>query len=1042
ARAQAAQLAGSSAVENTSLATAHGHFVVTETHEGGANGFAGGAREDARERQKVLAQQQKQQRELLRAQRWRSGEGERNQHDEARVWREGAWEAADEDFTGKPIIFDERTSTTERLNAPGYLDRLQDLQYQVERERRIDGAAMTRSALLSAAGVTSQDAEAAAGMRNEPLSEPARSPSRYIDPVSKLVAFGRTEADPSGDEAGKEGGVEVRLESLPKHYLAWFKTMSKEITREQERLKDARNLRSNQASAFLMLLPADLLAILTIQEMMHLVHSQPQGVTLTNLAMRMGRSVLDEMNLIKSSAEVDTWTELRRRMDRDAQAFDSLDSFVDSTFQQTTWDTSTTVKMGASLVHMLCRCAFLQPVKGDNSPEERIPAFYHTGAFQKGKTVGVVVAHHALVAALLQNQTLDDYLKMNLPLTRPMVCPPRPWTSPFNGGFLTQRFGLLRTSAGGRQQLKMLRNQEAASSQELYDGINALGNVAWTLNKPLFEVAEKVLEMDITFTGRPSVEDDRYRELLGELRSLEKQVMHQQKLRNEPLETRNILVAKLQKLKRVRQEYLSKNLDFRSKVSLANFVSEYDQFWFPYSLDFRGRAYPIPPVSHMGDDLARSLLIFKDKRPLGERGLYWLKVHLANQMGQDKASFDERVAWVDAHLEELVDCAAEPFDKEDPKHKPKMWATAENCWQALSTCMELKAALDSGDPVNFLSSLPVHQDGSCNGLQHYAALGRDRLGGSQVNLVARERPGDVYTAVAERVREVIMEKSQLEVPPESEFEDKNARETIERERHLALKLNGQISRKVVKQTVMTSVYGVTYIGARDQIMRQLETVNDRNKLMRLNGDNSHGAIFDTDDELFQASGLLAKVVLDAIGDTFRSAKEIKEWFKTLGKISTDAGDPISWITPLGLPVVQPYRVKNKSSVKTLMQKIIVTEIKEDSNINKGKQQTAFPPNFIHSIDSTHMLMTASSCMQAGICFTAVHDSYWTHAGDVEAMNEQLRHEFIKLHSQDILGDLYRQFVARYPQRAHMIPEPPEPGDLDLKEVLESKYFFN
>lgn len=31
-----------------------------------------------------------------------------------------------------------------------------------------------------------------------------------------------------------------------------------------------------------------------------------------------------------------------------------------------------------------------------------------------------------------------------------------------------------------------------------------------------------------------------------------------------------------------------------------------------------------------------------------------------------------------------------------------------------------------------------------------------------------------------------------------------------------------MDRKLVKQTVMTSVYGVTYIGARDQIMRRLK----------------------------------------------------------------------------------------------------------------------------------------------------------------------------------------------------------------------------
>ena len=34
---------------------------------------------------------------------------------------------------------------------------------------------------------------------------------------------------------------------------------------------------------------------------------------------------------------------------------------------------------------------------------------------------------------------------------------------------------------------------------------------------------------------------------------------------------------------------------------------------------------------------------------------------------------------------------------------------------------------------------------------------------------------------------------------------------------IATKLNGLITRKVVKQTVMTSVYGVTFIGAKRQV---------------------------------------------------------------------------------------------------------------------------------------------------------------------------------------------------------------------------------
>ena len=58
----------------------------------------------------------------------------------------------------------------------------------------------------------------------------------------------------------------------------------------------------------------------------------------------------------------------------------------------------------------------------------------------------------------------------------------------------------------------------------------------------------------------------------------------------------------------------------------------------------------------------------------------------------------------------------------------------------------------AGDPHGYVCSLPVHQDGSCNGLQHYAALGRDAAGGAAVNLIPSDRPQDVYTDVLKLVR--------------------------------------------------------------------------------------------------------------------------------------------------------------------------------------------------------------------------------------------------------------------------------------------------
>mmetsp|Transcript_41821 Transcript_41821/g.63939 ORF Transcript_41821/g.63939 Transcript_41821/m.63939 type:complete len:169 (+) Transcript_41821:3059-3565(+) len=167
---------------------------------------------------------------------------------------------------------------------------------------------------------------------------------------------------------------------------------------------------------------------------------------------------------------------------------------------------------------------------------------------------------------------------------------------------------------------------------------------------------------------------------------------------------------------------------------------------------------------------------------------------------------------------------------------------------------------------------------------------------------------------------------------------------------------------------MTSVYGVTFVGARKQIQKQLK--------------DKKGA-FKTNGEMFRASQYLAKITIKCIGDLFRDANNIKEWFAKCAKIVAHTGDPVKWLTPLGLPCVQPYKLTSqKNVVQTLLQSISVAETLDQQPVNKSKQNSAFPPNYVHSIDSTHMMVTALECSKQNITFAGVHDSYWTHASDV------------------------------------------------------------
>jgi len=122
---------------------------------------------------------------------------------------------------------------------------------------------------------------------------------------------------------------------------------------------------------------------------------------------------------------------------------------------------------------------------------------------------------------------------------------------------------------------------------------------------------------------------------------------------------------------------------------------------------------------------------------------------------------------------------------------------------------------------------------------------------------------------------------------------------------------------------------------------------------------------------------------------------------------------VVWTTPLGLPIVQPYRKVKRKQIMTCMQSVYISDPNAPAEVNSQKQASAFPPNFIHSLDATHMLLTALECRTRGLTFASVHDSYWTHPSSIDQMSTIIRETFIALHSSDVLGRLLNEFRERY-----------------------------
>ncbi len=54
---------------------------------------------------------------------------------------------------------------------------------------------------------------------------------------------------------------------------------------------------------------------------------------------------------------------------------------------------------------------------------------------------------------------------------------------------------------------------------------------------------------------------------------------------------------------------------------------------------------------------------------------------------------------------------------------------------------------------------------------------------------------------------------------------------------------------------------------------------------------------------------MLQVTLDCLHQMFDSAKDIMQWLSLCARVVAKADKPVQWTTPLGLPVVQPYRKK-------------------------------------------------------------------------------------------------------------------------------------
>lgn len=792
-------------------------------------------------------------------------------------------------------------------------------------------------------------------------------------------------------------------------FLGWFEPLRDAIVAEQDLCQDGKN-RAAYAPYFEHL-PADMMAVITMHKLMALLMTGGcnGSARVVQAASHIGEAIEHEVRIHKFLENCKRKNSLNRSCNEEPdpaakdqerlrkkvqllmkkQKLQQVRRIVSQQDDLKSWGQDAQIKVGCRLIQILMETAYIQPPvdQMEDAPPDVRPAFVHT--LKSVETVKGTRRYGVIECDPLVRKGLEKTARHMVIPYMPMLVPPLIWTGYERGAYLFLPSYIMRTH-GAKQQREAVKRAPKQQLEPVFQALNTLGNTKWRVNKRILSIVDRIWanggrladlvdREDVPLPEEPDTEDE------SEIKKWR---------------------WKVKAVKKENSERHSQRCDTELKLAVARKMKDEEGFYYPHNVDFRGRAYPMHPyLNHLGSDLCRGILEFAEGRPLGKSGLRWLKVHLANVYagGVDKLSYEGRVSFTENHLEDIFDSADRPLEGR------RWWLDAEDPFQCLATCMNLSEALRSPYPETAISHMPVHQDGSCNGLQHYAALGRDKLGAAAVNLVAGDKPADVYSGIAARVLEIM--KVDAAGDPATDPNAKRARLLID-----------QVDRKLVKQTVMTSVYGVTYIGARDQIKRRLK---ERHAI-------------DDDAELFACACYAAKTTLTALGEMFEAARSIMGWLGDCAKIIASENQPVRWTTPLGLPVVQPYRKLGKHMIKTSLQ--VLTLQRETDKVMAKRQRTAFPPNFVHSLDGSHMMMTAIACSQAGLSFAGVHDSYWTHACDVDEMNKILREKFVELYEAPILENLLEGFETSFPKLR--FPSLPERGDFDLKDVLDSTYFFN
>lgn len=667
--------------------------------------------------------------------------------------------------------------------------------------------------------------------------------------------------------------------------------------------------------------------------------------------------------------------------------------------QWTPWNTSKKAKLGVWLLICCETCTGLI-----NTVNRKLG---------KNQTPKYVEATKATLDWIEKVNSKEEILS---PLYWPTIIQPRKWKGVYNGGYwntVIKQLPLIKTRNTNLLEEYNNRTDEMAS---MYQAVNHIQDTPWRINKNLYNLLKEIKEKGLSIGKLPPMEpleepispvpDKDATEWLANPENKERFIHF--KREKDRIKTYNVRTQ-------------SKRIAVSKVLYLANKFLEEPEIYFPHQLDFRGRAYPISMfLNPQGVEYARALLEFSDGKRMGDspNSGKWLAIHTANVYGMDKLSITEREQWTKDNSDIICEVAKDPWSS------VSFWEAADKPMLFMAAAFEWASYMEKGD--NHITHLPVSVDGTCNGLQIFSLLLRDEVGGYATNLIPSDEPQDIYNIVAEKTKEVLEKETSNEPLHKKKFPMPL--------KDVAKKwLEIGINRKITKRPVMVVPYSGTLYACRQYVEDYLTELEDDNKHQPFGSDKFH------------PSQYLAKIIWEQINTTVIKAREAMDWLQHMSRLAASENIPVVWRTPIGFEVQQKYQKPKNTRVETnIGGKITKLSFAEETHVlNRRRQATGVAPNYIHSMDSASMMLTVNKCYSKGIKdFCMIHDSYGTHATNVEDLSISLREVFVEIFEENWLEKFRDDICQLLSEKNKKKVKPiPEFGKLQINEILKSKYFF-